>query len=153
MCNKKKAILVSACLLGLNCRYDGASKPCDEAIALAGEYNLVPVCPEIYGGLPTPRTPSERVGEKTLMRDGTDVTENYKRGAIAALELYKSLGCSCALLKAKSPSCGKGEIYVGSFTGKLTARDGVTAELLASEGIMVFTELEISEMKKYLDKN
>ena len=153
MCKDKKTILISACLLGLNCRYDGASKPCAEAIALAGDYNLVPVCPEIYGGLPTPRTPSERIGDKTMMRDGTDVTDNYKRGAKAALALCKSLSCDCALLKAKSPSCGKGEIYDGSFTGKLTARDGVTAELLASEGVRVFTELEISQMKKYLDKN
>ena len=87
-----------------------------------------------------------------MMQDGTDVTENYKRGAEAALMMYRSLGCDCALLKAKSPSCGKGEIYDGSFSGILTAGDGVTAELLMREGIAVFTELEILEMKKYLDK-
>ena len=149
---ERKRILVSACLLGTACRYDGKSKPSDEVIALAEEYELVPVCPEIYGGLPTPRIPSERVGEKTLMKDGTDVTENYLRGAHAALSLYRTLGCSAALLKARSPSCGKGEIYDGSFTGSLTSRDGVTAELLLNEGIAVFSECEIAELKKYLDK-
>ena len=152
MCKDKKTILISACLLGVSCRYDGQSKPSEEALALAEKYNLVPVCPEIYGGLSTPRTPSERIGDRTMMRDGTDVTENYQRGAEVALLLYRSLGCDCALLKAKSPSCGKGEIYDGSFSGKLTERDGVTAELLIKEGIAVFTELEITDMKKYLDK-
>lgn len=148
----KKTILVSACLLGISCRYDGKSKPSSEVIALAEKYNIVPVCPEIYGGLPTPRTPSERVGDKTLMKDGTDVTENYLRGAEAALALYRTAGCHAALLKARSPSCGLGEIYDGSFSGSLTARDGVTAELLIREGIAVFTEANISDMEKYLDK-
>ena len=148
----KKTVLVSAYLFGISCRYDGKSKPCEAVLALSEKYNLVPVCPEIYGGLPTPRTPSERVGEKTLMKDGTDVTENYKRGALAALSLYRALGCSAALLKAKSPSCGVGEIYDGSFSGNLTARDGVTAELLLGEGIAVFSESEICELEKYLDK-
>ena len=148
----KKTILVSACLLGISCRYDGRSKPDERVIALSEKYNLVPVCPEIYGGLPTPRTPSERVGEITLMKDGTDVTANYTKGAEAALALYRTLGCESALLKAKSPSCGKGEIYDGSFTGRLTERDGVTAELLAREGIAVFSENEIADMEKYLDK-
>lgn len=148
----KKTILVSACLLGISCRYDGKSKPDESVMALSEKYNLVPVCPEIYGGLPTPRTPSERVGEKTLMQDGRDVTENYQRGAIAALALARSLGCTAALLKAKSPSCGIGEIYDGSFSGTLTARDGVTAELLKEQGIPVFSEREIFELEKYLDK-
>lgn len=148
----KKNVLVSACLLGISCRYDGKSKPDERVIALAEKYNLVPVCPEIYGGLPTPRTPSERIGERTMMKDGTDVTENYRRGAMAALALCRTLGCEAALLKAKSPSCGVGEIYDGSFTGTLTERDGVTAELLVREGISVFSENQIQEMEKYLDK-
>ena len=148
----KKTVLVSACLLGISCRYDGKSKPDVRVIELNEKYNLVPVCPEIYGGLPTPRIPSERVGERTLMKDGTDVTENYLDGAEAALSLYRTLGCSAALLKAKSPSCGVGEIYDGSFTGTLTERDGVTAELLIREGIAVFNENQLVEMEKYLDK-
>ena len=146
----KKTILVSACLLGISCRYDGKSKPSEAVLALAEKYNLVPVCPEIYGGLPTPRTPSERVGDKTIMRDGSDVTENYLRGAEAALALYRATGCQAALFKAKSPSCGVGEIYDGSFTGTLTLRDGVSAEMLRREGIAVFTELETLDLEKYL---
>ena len=148
----KKTVLVSACLLGISCRYDGRSKPDERVIALAEKYNLVPVCPEIYGGLPTPRTPSERIGERTVMKDGTDVTENYRLGAESALSLYRTLGCEAALLKAKSPSCGVGEIYDGSFSGTLTERDGVTAELLLKEGIAVFSENEIPKLEKYLDK-
>ena len=104
---KKQTILVSACLLGVCCRYDGESKPNADVIALRDRFILIPICPEVDGGLPTPRTPSERVGEKTLMKDGTDVTENYKRGALAALSLYRALGCSAALLKAKTPSCAE----------------------------------------------
>ncbi len=149
----KKTVLVSACLLGISCRYDGKSKPDGQVIALAEKYNLVPICPEIYGGLPTPRTPSERIGGRTMMKDGTDVTDNYKRGAEAALALYRALGCYAALLKAKSPSCGVGEIYDGSFTGSLTERDGVTAEFLKRDGIAVFSENEIADMEKYLDKS
>ena len=143
---KKQPILVSACLLGVCCRYDGASKPNPGVCGLRDRYILLPVCPEVDGGLPTPRTPSERVGDKVLMRDGKDVTENYISGAEAALEKARAFGCTMAILKAHSPSCGKGEIYDGSFTGKLTCRDGVTAELLLKNGILVFTEDEIDKL-------
>ena len=139
-------ILVSACLLGINCRYDGKSVPNEKVIALREKYILIPVCPEIYGGLPTPRVPSERVGELVLMRDGSDVTENYRRGAEAAYELCVTLGIKTAVLKAKSPSCGKGEIYDGTHSGTLTAGDGVTAEYLTRMGIKVLTENEIEEL-------
>lgn len=137
-------ILVSACLLGIGCRYDGKHKADPEVIKLRERYNLIPVCPEIYGGLPTPRTPSERIGDKVMMRDGTDVTENYKRGAEEALRLCRIYNIRCAVLKERSPSCGKGKIYDGSFSGTLTERDGVTAELLAANGIRVIGESEIN---------
>ena len=140
---KKQAILVSACLLGVCCRYDGASKPNGDVIKLREKYVLIPICPEVDGGLPTPRTPSERVGDKVLMRDGTDVTVNYRNGAEMALERARSFGCTAAVLKARSPSCGKGVIYDGSFSGSLTDRDGVAAELLKNNGIEVYTEEEI----------
>lgn len=143
---KKQPILVSACLLGVCCRYDGASKPNPDIIGLREKYILLPICPEVDGGLPTPRTPSERVGDKVLMRDGKDVTENYNAGAEAALEKAKAFGCTMAILKARSPSCGNGEIYDGSFSGKLTSRDGVAAELLKKNGIQVFTENEIDKL-------
>ena len=139
-------LLISACLLGIPCRYDGRSVKAVDAEALRQKYNLIPICPEIYGGLPTPRTPSERQGEKTMMRDGTDVTGNYIRGAEAAYELCLQLDCKIALLKEKSPSCGKGKIYDGSFSGTLTEGDGVTAEYLTSRGIKVFGESEIDKL-------
>ncbi len=140
---KKQPILVSACLLGVCCRYDGESKPCSYVTKLRENFVLLPVCPEVDGGLPTPRTPSERFGDRVLMRDGKDVTENYVRGAEQALERAKLFGCTAAILKARSPSCGKGKIYDGSFSGNLTERDGVCAELLIKNGIEVFTEDEI----------
>ena len=140
---KKQSILVSACLLGVCCRYDGESKPNPAVIALREKYVLVPICPEVDGGLPTPRTPSERVEDKVLMRDGKDVTANYVSGAEQALEKAKLFGCTMAILKARSPSCGKGKIYDGSFSGTLTDRDGVCAELLMKNGIVVYTEEEI----------
>ena len=140
---KKQPVLVSACLLGVCCRYDGESKPCENVIKLREKYILIPICPESDGGLPTPRTPSERVGDKVLMRDGKDVTKNYNKGAEEALRLAKEYNCNIAILKARSPSCGSGKIYDGSFTGTLIDRDGVCAELLKKNGISVFTEDEI----------
>ena len=137
-------ILVSACLLGIGCRYDGKHKANTEVLKLREKYNLIPVCPEIFGGLPTPRTPSERIGDKVMMKDGTDVTENYQRGAKEALELCRIYNVKTAILKERSPSCGKGEIYDGSFSGTLTKRDGVSAELLIKEGIRVLGESEIN---------
>lgn len=141
---KKQAILVSACLLGVCCRYDGASKPNADVIKLREKYVLIPICPEVDGGLPTPRTPSERVGDRVLMRDGKDVTHNYQSGAEMALERAKSFNCTAAILKARSPSCGSNQIYDGSFSGTLTARDGVAAELLKNNSIAVYTEEEIA---------
>lgn len=140
----KRNLLISACLLGIPCRYDGKRVTKVDISALREKYNLIPICPEIYGGLPTPRIPSERVGGRVLMKDGRDVTENYKRGAEASLDIAKANGVSLALLKARSPSCGKGLIYDGSFSGTLTEGDGVAAELLMKEEITVFTEEEIA---------
>ena len=137
-------ILISACLLGIGCRYDGKHKANSEVLSLGEKYNLIPVCPEIYGGLPTPRVPSERIGDKVMMKDGNDVTENYKRGAMEALELCRIYNIKTAILKQRSPSCGKGEIYDGTFSGTLTERDGVTAELLIANGIRVLGESEIN---------
>lgn len=142
---KKQTILVSACLLGVCCRYDGESKPNSDVTALREKFLLIPICPEVDGGLPTPRTPSERVGDKVLMRDGKDVTKNYEAGAREALRLAEQYGAKSAILKARSPSCGKGQIYDGSFSGKLTSRDGVAAELLRKNGISVYTDEEIAD--------
>ena len=135
-------LLVSACLLGCPCRYDGKTKENADVIALKENYELIPVCPEQLGGLPTPRLPSERVEDKVLMRDGTDVTGQYRKGAKAVLRLAKLFGAKKAVLKARSPSCGKDVVYDGTFSGALKAGSGVTALLLRENGIAVFTEEE-----------
>ena len=139
-------ILISACLLGVCCRYDGASKTYPGIEELAKQHTLVPVCPEQLGGLPTPRPPSERQGERVVSVNGTDVPAQYRRGAEEALRLCKLLGCQAAMLKEKSPSCGCGQIYDGTFSGTLTAGDDVTAELLCSNGIPVYGESQVKEL-------
>jgi uncharacterized protein YbbK (DUF523 family) len=135
-------LLISACLLGEPCRYDGASRPLpDEKLdKLLRDHTLIPVCPEQLGGLPTPRTPSERQGERVIMRDGTDVTDAYDRGARLTCAIAAQTGAEAALLKARSPSCGSGAVYDGSFTGTLVPGDGVTAEQLKARGLPVYTE-------------
>ena len=143
-----KKLLISACLLGEPCRYDGKSKPLDAALLakLKESYQLIPVCPEQLGGLPTPRTPSERVGQQVLMENGRDVTAEYRRGAAEALRLAQEHRCTLALLKERSPSCGSGEIYDGTFTRSLTSGDGVTAQLLKDRGFTVYGESTLEEL-------
>ena len=135
-------ILISACLLGEPCRYDGLSKPLpDETLdRLMRGHTLIPVCPEQLGGLPTPRTPSERQGGRVVMRDGKDVTAAYQRGAQIACALAMQTGAEAAILKARSPSCGSGRIYDGTFSGTLADGDGVTAAAVKQLGIPVYTE-------------
>ena len=135
-------IIVSACLANVRCRYDGAAKPCDEVVRLVAEGKAMPLCPEQLGGLPTPRAPAEIRGDRVIRRDGVDVTDEFKRGAQEALKLAKLVGAKTAILKARSPSCGSGKIYDGSFTGKLAEGDGVFAELCKNNGIDVRTEAE-----------
>ena len=152
----KKPLLISACLLGIPCRYDGKVKAgvfgkkelTLEAFLpqLEEKYTLVPYCPEIYGGLPTPRIPSERVGDKVIGRDGRDVTEEYFRGAAYGLSLCQTLGIEVALTKAKSPACGKGHIYDGTHTGTLTLGNGVLIDALMHAGITVFNEDEADNL-------
>ena len=139
-------ILVSACLLGCACRYDGQSKPNPLAQELARRGLAVPVCPEQLGGLPTPRNPSERRGDRVVMNDGRDVTAEYRRGAEETLRLARLYGCTAAVLKEKSPSCGSSLIYDGSFTGTLRPGVGVTAALLLRNGITVRNEQSCAEM-------
>lgn len=133
-------ILVSACLLGVSCRYDGGCKPCQRVLELRKEHELIPVCAEQLGGLTTPRMPSERVGEKVLANDGSDRTQEYVHGAEQALLLYDILHCDAAILKARSPMCGTGVIYDGTFSGSLTEGYGVLGEMIAMRGIPVCSE-------------
>ena len=140
-------LLISACLIGVSCRYDGKTKPLDEKILnrLKEKHHLIPICPEIMGGLPTPRIPAEIAeGRRVLRRDGADITAEYEKGAHEALRLAEFFGCTAAILKARSPSCGRDVIYDGTFSGTLTHRDGVTAELLIRNGIRVLGESEIN---------
>ena len=141
-------LLISACLLGVSCRYDGKSKPLPEALKLMEKYNLIPVCAEIMGGLSTPRPPAEIIGEKVLTESGRDVSAEYARGAEEVLRLGKIFGCKKALLKEKSPSCGSGIIHNGKFDGGLVPGFGNTAELLIKNGIEVFGESRIDELMK-----
>ena len=138
-------ILISACLLGSCCRYDGASKAHPLAAALAECHTLVPVCPEQLGGLPTPRPPAERRGNRVVTQSG-DVTEQYRRGAEETLKLCELLGCEAAVLKERSPSCGFGKIYDGSFSGRLIDGNGVAAALLAANGIEIYGESGIESL-------
>lgn len=137
-------VLVSACLLGEACRYDGASRPSEAVQEFCAHHECHVVCPEVMGGLPTPRDPSERVGERVISCRGSDVTEEYRRGARGALAIAQETGATLAILKAKSPSCGSGLIYDGTFSGRLTEGDGVTAELLKAQGIRVMTEEDVA---------
>ncbi len=135
-------ILVSHCFLGEPCRYDGASCLDRQIIELhrAG-HNLIPVCPEILGGLDVPRSPTEiQPDGRVVTRDGEDITAAYQAGAERALEIAREHGCTVAVLKARSPSCGCGEIYDGSFTRTLTPGWGIAARLLAGAGIEVMDE-------------
>jgi len=140
-------LLISACLLGTCCRYDGASKAHPLVEELAKRHTLVPVCPEQLGGMATPRPPAERRGGRVVTQTG-DVTAQYRRGAEETLKLCQLLGCKAAVLKERSPSCGHGRIYDGTFSGTLTAGDGVTAELLTAHGIPVYGESQIEMLLK-----
>ena len=139
-------ILVSACLLGTPCRYDGKSKPINSVINLKNKYELIPVCAEVLGGLPTPRIGAEIVGDRVLRADGVDVTENYQQGAKRVLEIARKNNCKIAILKSKSPSCGKNGVYDGTFTRTLINKNGILADLLISNGIRVLDETEIEKL-------
>lgn len=142
----KPRLLVSACLLGVRCRYSGEGGNLPEIQELLEVAELIPLCPEILGGLPTPRPPAERRGERVVTRDGADVTLAYARGAQEALRLAELFGARHALLKERSPSCGAGEIYDGSFRHARVPGDGVTAQMLKARGVRVYGETRVAEL-------
>ena len=135
-------ILVSSCLLGCNCRYKGDGCRNERVLKLKDKHILIPVCPEQMGGLETPRNPSERVNDKVLSNAGRDVTEQFRKGAETALFLAQLNHADFAVFKANSPSCGKGIIYDGTFTGGKKEGNGMTTDLLLENGIPVYTEDE-----------
>ena len=130
-------MIVSACLAGFPCRYDGKTKPCQQVVELVKAGEAIPVCPEQLGGLPTPRPPCEILSGRVIDKNGADRTKNYRRGAEAVLHLAQTYGATQALLQKRSPSCGAGWIYDGTFSKTLIAGDGITARLLAENGIQV----------------
>ncbi|MBQ5976836.1 MAG: DUF523 domain-containing protein [Oscillospiraceae bacterium] len=146
----KDKLLISACLLGFCCKYDGGTNtlPADTIAALREQYELIPVCPETAGGLPIPRAPSERRGGRVLSREGNDVTDEYEKGALLALALAERFGCRRALLKERSPSCGAGEIYDGTFSHSRVPGDGVAAEALRKAGLTLYGESETEKLIK-----
>lgn len=133
--------IVSACLAGVHCRFDCQAKTRNEIADLVTRGEALPVCPEQLGGLPTPRKPAERIGDKVIAIDGSDVTQEYVNGAQEALRIAQLCGTTEALLKSKSPMCGTDRIYDGTFSGTTTSGDGVFAELLKKHGIKV-TEID-----------
>ncbi|EGB15764.1 protein of unknown function DUF523 [Pseudodesulfovibrio mercurii] len=137
-------ILVSACLAGLHCRYNGEVAPFEPVVDLVRQGLAVPFCPEIFGGLPTPRRPCEILGERVIDADGADRTAEFLRGADEGLKLARLLGCREAVLKARSPSCGSGEVYDGTFTATRVPGDGCFARLLKAHGITVRTEEDLA---------
>lgn len=146
-------ILISACLLGLETRYDGRGKAVKALMELAEKHTLVPVCPEQLGGMPTPRVACERLGDKVVSIDGQDKTEAFHQGARLAREIGRISRCEAAVLKSKSPSCGLKQVYDGSFNKQLVDGKGVFAELMAGENIPLFTENELDSLYAWLEQN
>ena len=139
-------ILISACLVGENCKYDGGNNLNPKIEALLEKYDLIPFCPEEQGDPPTPRNPSEIKGERVVMDNGKDVTENFARGAKKALMLALYLKIKIAVLKERSPSCGTHQVHDGSFSNTLIDGMGITAQLLKENGIKVYSEDEIDQL-------
>ena len=134
---KDKMIIVSACLVGVNCNYKGKNCENETVAALVREGIAIPVCPEQLGGLTTPRPPAEIKNERVITKEGADVTEAFLAGAEEVLKICQKYNCKKAILKANSPSCGCGKIYDGNFNGSLVDGKGVTARLLIEHGIEV----------------
>lgn len=147
MSAQQPQLLISACLCGQRCRYDGGGFDLPMLRQLADCGTAVPFCPECAGGLPTPRTPCEIAGERVLSRDGQDCTAEYARGAKLALALCRQQGLAAAILKDGSPSCGVTRIYDGTHTGRRIPGQGITARLLAQEGIALYTEDTWTELR------
>ncbi len=142
-------ILVSACLLGENCKYNGGNNKNEEVIALDEKHTLVPVCPEVFGGLEIPRPPCEKRDGGVFSKDGRDVTAQFSDGAEKTLYIAEETGCQLAVLKERSPSCGFGKIYDGTFSGTLINGNGVTAQRLYDAGITVIGETQVERIKEF----
>ena len=137
-------IIVSACLLGENCKYSGGSNRSEAVISFVRGHDVIPVCPEVLGGLDTPRVPSEILNGQVINKNGESVDAQFRAGALAAFEKAGRGGADLAILKSRSPSCGKSRIYDGSFSATLTDGNGVFAQMLIDAGIRVVSEEELN---------
>ncbi len=138
--------LCSACLLGINCKYDGKNNLNRKVVALAEKEILIPVCPEQLGGLPTPREQAARQGKKVIFKSGKGVTKNFIKGAKEVLKIAKILDIKDAIFKQWSPSCGCGQIYDGTFSGKIIKGDGITTFLLKKNKIKVISDEDLTKI-------
>ena len=139
-------ILVSACLAGVNCKYNGKNNRCERIKKLVDEGLAVMVCPEVQGGLSTPRIPSEVINGKVMNREGIDVTEYFEKGAFISFETCKQYDCKLAILKKNSPSCSPDGVYDGTFTSTLVDGQGVFAKLLHQKGIQTISEKDVENL-------
>ena len=144
--------LVSACLIGENCKYNGGNNLDKSVMEFLKDKEYIKVCPECLGGLTTPRVPSEIINHKVVNNEGIDVTKEYQLGAKKTFEIAKENNCQCAIFKSRSPSCGCGEIYDGTFSKQVIKGDGVTTKLLKENGIMVISNCEIDKLKENGDE-
>ena len=136
-------IMVSACLLGENCKYSGGNNRNEKVLAYVAGHEVIPVCPEVMGGLPTPRVPAEIVQGVVINREGVNVDREYRLGAQKALQIAKEKQIDLTILQSRSPSCGVKEIYDGTFSGKRIPGQGVTAKLLSDNGFAVMDAEEL----------
>ena len=146
-------IAVSACLLGEQCKYNGESNYRPELAELLKDHEVIQLCPEVTGGMSVPRPAAERRDDKVVTYIGRDVTREYKRGAKFCMEQIEENGIELVILKARSPACGKDQIYDGSFTGKLVERDGVLAELVRSSGIPFYSDEETDAIRTFIEEH
>ncbi|MBR1413077.1 MAG: DUF523 domain-containing protein [Bacilli bacterium] len=144
-------ILVSACLVGLNTKYNGGNNFDDKIFELVKKGVAIPICPEQLGGLSTPRLPSEIINNKVYNKNNKDLTSNFVKGAEEVLKLAKELNIKIAILKSKSPSCGKGIIYDGTFSSNLTNGNGITTQLLIDNGIEVISSDDDKKIEELLN--
>lgn len=144
----KKEYVVSACLAGFKCRFDGQSRPCAKVVELYKAGKAVPICPETLSGMKAPRAPVEWQDGKALDKNGEDKSEFFMRGAEKALQKALTSGCRKAIVKSRSPSCGYGEIYDGSFTHRLRPGKGLWTEKLLEAGFEIYTEEDLPEELK-----
>ena len=142
----KEKISVSACFIKEGYKYNGGANINPKIIELAEKYEFIFICPEVFGGLTVPRLPSEIIGNKVCNSIGEDVTEAFITGAQKALSIAKEYGCTKAILKGRSPSCGKGFIYDGTFSHNVIEGNGVAAQLLIDNGITIYTEDELEKL-------